>query len=108
MPTSDEQEEVQKLLRDALVDMPGIIESALSAPKVSATNTLRWVEIATRFLEDPVGRAVTDIDVENRRKAAKILKSAVPALEKIRDEHRSERLSKTATKYLQIIASKVS
>jgi len=108
MPTSDEREEVQKILRDALVDMPGIIENALSAPNVSATNTLRWVELATRFLQDPVGRAVTDIDVENRRKAAKILKSAVPGLEKIRDEHRSERLSKTATKYLQIIASKAS
>lgn len=108
MPTSDEREEVQKLLRDALVDMPGIIESALSAPTISATNTLRWVEIATRFLQDPVGRTVTDIDVENKRKAAKILKGAVPALEKIRNEHRSERLSKTATKYLRIIASEAS
>jgi hypothetical protein len=32
------------------------------------------------------------------KKAAQILKAAVPALEKIRDEHQSERLRKAAAK----------
>jgi hypothetical protein len=40
-------------------------------------------------------------------KAAQILKAAVPALEKIRDEHQSERLRKGAAKYLEQIAREV-
>jgi len=35
------------------------------------------------------------------------LKTAAPALEKIRDEHQSERLRNTAAKYLEQIAREV-
>jgi nicotinic acid mononucleotide adenylyltransferase len=102
---SDDAHEVQKLLRDALAGMPVTIESGLSDPKASATSRLNWVKLAMRLLPDPVGRPITDIDIENKRKAATILKGAVPGLEKIRDEHRSERLRKTADQYFRYIAS---
>jgi hypothetical protein len=99
--------EVQKLLREALAAMPVTIESGLLDPKASATSRLNWAKLATRLLQDPIGRPVTDIDSENKRKAAQILKAAVPALEKIREEHRSERLRNTAARYLRFIASEV-
>jgi hypothetical protein len=99
--------EVQKLLREALAAMPVTIESGLLDPKASATSRLNWTKLATRLLQDPIGRPVTDIDSENKRKAAQILKAAVPALEKIREEHRSERLRNTAARYLRFIASEV-
>jgi hypothetical protein len=99
--------EVQKLLREALAAMPVTIESGLLDPKASATSRLNWAKLATRLLQDPIGRPITDIDSENKRKAAQILKAAVPALEKIREEHRSERLRNTAARYLRFIASEV-
>jgi hypothetical protein len=105
MPASNEQEAVRKFLRDALVGIPATIETALFNPRASATSRLKWTERVTRLLQDPTGRPVSDIDIENRRKAAHILKAAVPALETIRDEHRSERLRKTADRYLRYIAS---
>jgi hypothetical protein len=43
-------------------------------------------------------------DIENKRKAAQLLKAAVPSLKNIRDEHQSERLRKAAAKYLEQIA----
>jgi hypothetical protein len=46
-------------------------------------------------------------DIENKRKAAQLLKAAVPALKNIRDEHQSERLRKAAAKYLEQIAREV-
>jgi hypothetical protein len=103
---SDDQE-VQKLLRKALAVMPATIESGLLDPKASATSRLNWAKLATRLLQDPTDRPVTDIDIENKRKAAQILKAAVPVLEKIRDEHRSARLRSIAAQYLLFIASKV-
>jgi hypothetical protein len=105
MPASNEQEALRKFLRNALLGMPATIENARLNPKASAPSKLKWTELATRILQDPTGRPVSDIDIENKRKATTILKAAVPALEKIRDEHRSERLRKAAAKYLQIIAS---
>jgi hypothetical protein len=41
------------------------------------------------------------LDLENKRKDARTLKEAAPALQKIRDKHTSERLRKTAAKYLR-------
>jgi hypothetical protein len=104
---SDDAHEVQKILREALEAMPVTIESGLLNPNTSATGRLNWVKLATRLLQDPIGRPVTEIDIENKRKAAQILKAAVPALEKIRDEHRSERLRNTAARYLRFIATEV-
>jgi hypothetical protein len=47
------------------------------------------------------------LDLDNKRKVERILREAVPALEKIREEHRSERLRNTAARYLRYIASEV-
>src|ERR1035438_6928616 len=91
--------EVQKFLRDALAGMPATFESGLSSPRTNAIDRLRWVGLAIRVFHGP--------DVENKRKAAQILKAAVPALERIRDEHQSERLRKGAAKYLEQIAREV-
>jgi hypothetical protein len=91
--------EVQKILRDAIAGMPATIESGLSSPRTNAIDRLRWVGLAIKILQGS--------DVENKRKAAQILKAAVPALVKIRDEHQSERLRKAAAKYLDQIAREV-
>ena len=100
--------EVQKILREALAGMPVAIESRLSDPKASATSKLRWVKLALRvFRGPPVGRPATELDLENKRKDARTLREAVPALQKIRDEHTSEVLRKTAAKYLRSIESEV-
>ena len=99
--------EVQKILRDALAEMPVTIESGLLDPKASATSKLKWVELALRVFRGPVGRPTTDLDLENKMKVAHTLREAVPTLEKIREEHRSERLRKTAARYLQSIESEV-
>jgi hypothetical protein len=96
MPAPDEQEAVRKFLRDALVGMPATIETGLSSPRTNAIDRLRWVGLAIRVFQGP--------DVENKSKAAQILKAAVPALQKIRDEHQSERLRKAAARYLEQIA----
>jgi hypothetical protein len=95
---SDEHE-LQKILQEALAGLPATIESGLSSPRTNAIDKLRWVGLAIRIFQGP--------DVENKRKAAQILKAAVPALEKIRDEHQSERLRKAAAKYLEQIAREV-
>jgi hypothetical protein len=100
---SDDRE-MQKLLREALAAMPATIESD---PKASATSKLRWVKLALRVFRGPVGRPATDLELENKRKVARTLREAVPALEKICDEHRSERLRNTAARYLQYIESEV-
>jgi hypothetical protein len=73
---------------NAIAGMPATIESGLSSPRTNAIDRLRWVGLAIRIFQGP--------DVENKRKAAQILKAAVPALVKIRDEHQSERLRKAA------------
>jgi hypothetical protein len=95
---SDDQD-VQKILRNALAGMPATIESGLSSPRTSAIDRLRWVGLAIKVFHGP--------DVENKGKAARILKATVPALEKIRDEHQSERLRNAAAKYLEQIAREV-
>ena len=99
--------EVQKILREALAEMPVTIESGLLDPKASATSKLKWAELALRVFRGPEGRPATDLDLENKRKVARTLREAVPVLEKIREEHRSERLRKTAERYLRYIAAEV-
>ncbi len=99
--------EVQKILREALAGMLAAIESGLLDPKASATSKLKWVELALRVFRGPVGRPASDLDLDNKRKVERILKEAVPALEKIREEHRSERLRNAAARYLRYIASEV-
>jgi hypothetical protein len=96
---SDEHE-LPKVLREALAGMPALIESGLSSPRTNAIDRIRWVGLAIRVFQGP--------DVENKRKAAQILKAAVPALENIRDEHQSERLRRASAKYLEQIAREVS
>jgi hypothetical protein len=101
----DKQEDLRKLLRHALAEMPVTIEFALSRPDASATGTLHWVRAAMRLVHDPVGRPASHIDIKNKRKAAEILKGAVPTLQRIRDDHQSERLRKKADQYIRYIAS---
>jgi hypothetical protein len=103
---SDDRE-VQKVLRDAIAAMPATIESALSNPKANATDMLKWVGLAIRIFQGPTGRPITDNDLENKREAAKVLRAAVPSLEKIRDGHESVRLRGAAVKYLRYIASEI-
>ena len=74
-------------------------KSGLSSPRTNAIDRLRWGGLAIKVFHGP--------DVENKRRAAQILKAAVPALEKIRDEHQSERLRNAAAKYLEQIAREV-
>jgi hypothetical protein len=104
---SDDAHEVQKMLRDALAAMPVTIESGLSDPKASATSKLKWVELGLRVFRGPVGRPATALEIENKRQVTRTLREAVPALEKICDEHRSDRLRNTAARYLQYIESEV-
>jgi hypothetical protein len=106
MKMPDDQE-LQKALREALAGMPAAIVSGVLDPEVSAGDRLKWVEVAVRVFRAPNSRPITRLDIENKRNVATILKAAVPALEKIRQEHQSERLSKTAARYLRYIAVKV-
>jgi hypothetical protein len=51
-----------------------------------------------------VGGTATDLDRENAREAADILREVVPQLEKIRNGHSSARLRQKADHYLRRIA----
>ena len=87
-------EEVRKVLREPLKAMPGIIRSGLFKPGASASYRLGWTGLAIKLLN---GFAIPEVSV--------ILREAIPELEKIRNEHRSERLRSTAAEYLLISAS---
>jgi len=100
-------DEARKILMGALKDIPARVEAGILNPKVSATNKLKWVELALRLLQGPSGRPFGAVDIENQRKAAEILKSAVPVLKKIQKEHSSERTRGSAAKYLRRIAREV-
>jgi hypothetical protein len=100
-------EELRKFLHESLEKMPDIIRSGLLKPETSATNRLKWTGLAAGLLGDPVGRPVTDLDRKNAREAAAILREAVPELEKIRDEHSSERLRKKADHWIKEITAKL-
>jgi hypothetical protein len=60
-----------------------------------------------RIFRGPSGRTVIDRDAANKHKVAEILKAAVPALEKIRDEHALALLRSTAAEHLVFIANQV-
>jgi hypothetical protein len=96
-----------KAFREALAGDPGTIQSRVLHPKVSASDRLRWVALAVRVFRAPNSRPITRLDIENKRKVAKILKAAVPALERIRDKHPLAPLRKTAARYLRYIVVKV-
>ena len=97
----------QKPLLDGVAKLPAIIQSVLSNPKTSPSGRLQWVKLAIRIFRGPSGRTVTDGDAANKHKAAEILKAAVPALEKIRDEHPSARLRRTAAQHLLFITHEI-
>jgi hypothetical protein len=98
---------MQKPLLDGAAELPPIIQSVLSNPKTSPSGKLQWVKLAIRIFRGPRGRPVTDGDAANKRQAAEMLKAAVPALEKIRDEHPSVRLRNTAAEHLLFIAHEI-
>jgi hypothetical protein len=98
---------VQKALPDGVAELPAMIQSVLSNPKTSPSGKLQWVNLAIRIFRGPNGRAITDGDAANKRKAAEILKAAVPALEKIRDEHQSAHLRSTAAQHLLFITNEI-
>src|SRR5271155_4874818 len=60
--------EVQRLLRKAIAAMPVTIESGALDPKTSATDRLKWVELAIKVFQGPGDRRTTDDDLENERK----------------------------------------
>jgi hypothetical protein len=98
-------DQVQKILLESLDRMPEIIRSALLKPKMSTTSRLKWTGMAIRLLYDPVG--ATDIDRNNKREAANILREVVPELQKIRERNSSQRLRRKADQYLHAIAAQV-
>jgi hypothetical protein len=99
------EDPAQKPLFDGVAELPAIIQSVLSNPKTSPSGRLQWVKLAIRIFRGP--KAVTDGDAANKHEAAEILKAAVPALEKIRDEHPSVRLRSTAAQHLLFIAHEI-
>jgi hypothetical protein len=101
------EDQDQKPLLDGVAELPAIIQSVLSNPKTSPSGKLHWVKLAIRIFRGPSGRTVIDGDAANKHKAAEILKAAVPALEKIRDEHPSALLRSTAAEHLVFIANQV-
>jgi len=101
------EDPIQKPPLDGVAELPPIIQSVLSNPKTSPSGRLQWVGLAIRIFRGPSSRAATCGDAANKHKAAEILTAAVPALEKIRDEHPSARLRNTAAQHLLFIADQV-
>jgi hypothetical protein len=97
-------EECFKSIRGSLEAMPVVIRCSLLKPKASASDRLKWTELAFRLVRGPVGRTTTDLDLSNAREAAEILREAVPQLEQIRNGHSSARLRHKADHYLRRIA----
>ena len=98
---------MQKPPLDGVAELPAIIQSVLSNSETSPSGRLLWVGLAIRIFRGPSGGAATHGDAANKHKAAEMLKAAVPALEKIRDEHPSERLRDTAAEHLLFIAHEI-
>jgi hypothetical protein len=104
----DHDDEIRKALLNALDIVPGVIRSRLIEKEgSSATNTLRWTELAIRLHRGPVDRSITDIDRKNADEAGQILREAIPILQRVETSHTSDRLRRKATKFLEIIASEV-
>ena len=101
------EDELQKVWRGLIEKLPTAIEHSIFDPNTSAINRLKYVEMAIRLFYRPIGRPETEIDSKNARDAATMLRRVVPELEKIRSEHRSERLRRKADQYLSFIAARV-
>ena len=102
------EDEIRKSLLEALDITPGVIRSGLLEKKnSSATNILRWTELAVRLHRGPVDRPLTDFDRRNAVEARQILREAVPLLQKILIEHSSERMQRKAEQYVRLIATEV-
>ena len=97
----------QKPLLDGVAELPAIIQTVLSNPKTSPSGRLQWVNLAIRIFRGSSGPTANDGDAANKHEAAEILKAAVPALEKIRDEHPSASLGSTAAQHLLFIAHEI-
>jgi hypothetical protein len=99
-------EECLKFLRGSLEAMPVVIRCSLLKSKASASDRLKWTGLAFRLVHGPQwARTATDLDRNNAREAADILREVVPQLEKIRDGHSSARLRHKADHYLRRIAT---
>jgi hypothetical protein len=101
------EDELQKAWRGLIEKLPTAIQHGLSDPKTSATNRLKYVEMAVRLFFGPIGRPETAIDSKNAREAATMLRNVVPELEKIRREHPSQRLQRKADQYLSFITTRL-
>ena len=106
MPQADG--DIRRMLLESLEMMPVVIRSGLLERKgENATTALGWTERAVRVHRGQIGRPLTDTDGQNAAEARQILKQAVPLLEKVHNEHKSERLRRRAGHYLEIIAAEV-
>jgi hypothetical protein len=101
------EDEFQKTWWGLIEKLPTAVQHGIFDPKTSATNRLKYVEMAIRLFYGPIGRPETESDSKNARDAATMLRKVVPELEKIRREHRSERLRWKADQYLSFIATRV-
>jgi hypothetical protein len=100
--------DIRRMLLESLEMMPVVIRSGLLEKKrQNATTALGWTERAVRVHRGQIGRPLTDTDRHNAAEARQILKQAVPLLEKVHNEHKSERLRRKAGYYLEIIAAEL-
>jgi hypothetical protein len=106
MPHADQ--DIRRTLLESLEMMPVVIRSGLLEKKrQNATSALGWTERAVRLYRGPIDRPLNDTDRQNAVEARQILKQAVPLLEKVHNEHKSERLRRKAGYYLEIIAAEL-
>jgi hypothetical protein len=106
MPHADQ--DIRRTLLESLEMMPVVIRSGLLEKKrQNATSALGWTERAVRLHRGPIDRPLNDTDRQNAVEARQILKQAVPLLEKVHNEHKSERLRRKAGYYLEIIAAEL-
>src|ERR1700756_4247486 len=101
------EDELQKASRGVVEKLPVTIREDMLDPMTSATNRLKYVDMAFQLFNGPVGRLATDLDTKNAREAAVMLREVVPELERIRDGHRSEKLRRKADRYLKFIAFRI-
>jgi hypothetical protein len=86
----------------------GVIRSALLEKKgLSATSILKWTDLAVRLHRGPIDRPLTDIDRKNAVELRRIMREAVPLLDRLRTEHASQRMRQKAIRYLKIVAAEV-
>jgi len=102
------EDDIRRMLLESLEMMPLVIRSGLLEKKSqNATSALGWTERAVRLHRGPIGRPLNDTDRQNAVEAGQILKQAIPLLEKVHNEHKSERLRRKAGFYLEIIAAEL-